>query len=159
MAVHQQDVRADGVAADFDVLRETGEDPDAAAAVEAVSGLKVHRGADELIDELERLDVLNDAVPFADDSKYLAGVLADVGPPTGDLFAAGQPPVVDGGGGATVDRDRFAFDAPTEVGVLDRFCDRRRRLIEYGAEAVPRGFADGEHRVAGCDSCGHDYSL
>src|SRR5205085_2873146 len=106
-------------------------------AVEAAGGLEVHRGADQLVDELEGLDVLDDAVPLADDAEHLAGVLPDVGPPAGDLFAARQPPVVDGGGGAAVYRDRFAFDAPPEAGALDRLGDRGRGLVEYGPEAVP----------------------
>ncbi|MFZ0379613.1 MAG: hypothetical protein WCD11_02685 [Solirubrobacteraceae bacterium] len=42
--VHEQDVWADWVAADFDVLGESGEDPYAPAAVEAAGGLEVHVG-------------------------------------------------------------------------------------------------------------------
>ena len=73
VAVHQQDVRAHGVAADLDVLGKSGEDPDAAAAVEAAGGLEVHRGADQLVDELEGLDVLDDAVALADDRRGPGG--------------------------------------------------------------------------------------
>jgi len=44
------------------VLGQLGEDPDAAAAVEAAGGLEVHGGADQLVDELEGFDVLDDPV-------------------------------------------------------------------------------------------------
>ena len=74
----------------------------------------------------------------------------------GICFAAGQPPVVDGGDVAAVDRDWLAFDAPAEPGAFDRLGDGRWGLVEDGAESVPGGFADGEHRVVAGDSCGHD---
>jgi hypothetical protein len=58
--------------------------------VEAAGGLKVHRGADQLVNELEGIDVLDDPVTLADNPEDIAGVLADVGPPAGDLLAAWQ---------------------------------------------------------------------
>jgi hypothetical protein len=44
------------------VVRQTGEHPHLAAVVQAAGGLEVQRRADQLIDELEGLDVLNDAI-------------------------------------------------------------------------------------------------
>ena len=38
---------------------------------------------------------------------------------------------------------------------LDRLGDRGRRPVEHRSESVPGRLADGEHRVAACDSCGH----
>lgn len=62
VAVHQEHVRSHRIAADLDVFRQPREEPDAAAAIETASGLEVHGGADQLVDELERLDVLDDPV-------------------------------------------------------------------------------------------------
>jgi hypothetical protein len=78
-------------------------------------------------------------VPLTNDPEHRPGVLTDVGPPAGDLFAAGEPPVVYGGDVAAVDRDWLAFDLPAEPGALDRLGDRlggvargRRRVRARG---------------------------
>ena len=58
-----------------DVLGERARTQTRRPPFEAAGGLEVHRGSDQLVDELEGLDVLDDAVALADDPEDLRGCL------------------------------------------------------------------------------------
>jgi hypothetical protein len=55
-------VGTNSIAADLHVVRERRQYPDASATMKAAGGLEVQLAAEQLVDELERFLVLNDAV-------------------------------------------------------------------------------------------------
>ena len=98
VTVHQQHKRLDGVAADLHVLRKGREYPDPATALEAAGGLEVQLAPQQLIDEPERLLVLNDPVPLSNYPEDCPSVLADGRVLARDLPPAGPPPIIRRGG-------------------------------------------------------------
>lgn len=112
MAVHQQHVGLDLIAADLDVLWECGEYPDAPSAVQAARRLEMQRAAEQLVDERERLRVLHDAVALTDDPENLLGVLTHGREIARDLSGGRSCPpsrcIV------VVQRDRLLRHAPAE---------------------------------------------
>ena len=62
MAVHQQHIRTDRIAADLHVLGQRREHPHAAPAAEAAGGLEMQAASQQLVDELKRLMILDDPV-------------------------------------------------------------------------------------------------
>jgi hypothetical protein len=62
VTVHQQHIWPDLVATDLDLLRESREHPHASAATQAAGSLEMQARAEQLVDELECLVVLDDPI-------------------------------------------------------------------------------------------------
>ena len=141
VAVGQQQVFfRDVIAGDPDVAGQLGEDPDALPVAERAGGV-VDGGvlADDGIEELERLVILQRGVFVADDAQHRVGALDEVARPPyngkpvshRDAFGAGE--------------ERQLDHLPIEAGDGDGFLGGGR-LVEPGVETVPGNFVDVEHR-------------
>lgn len=139
--VGEADERVDllvGVAADEDVPVEARQRPDLAAVVQAASGVVVGVApADDLVEEVEGLGVLDDLVVGGNDAQRLARVHADVGDLVGDVDLVRLAVVADGEVGV----DRVLLHRPVQVGEADGLAGGHHVGVDDGAEAVPRGLA------------------
>jgi len=107
-------MRPNRVTTNLHVIRQRRKHPDPSAAVKAPGGLELQLATEQLVDELERLNVLHDPIPLSDDPEHRPRVLAHSRVPARDLLAPRLPPVVDRSGLTPVDRDPLALDPPTE---------------------------------------------
>ena len=146
VAVDEADERIDllvGVAADEDLPVEAGQRPDLAAVVQAAGRVVVGVApADDLVEEVERLAVLDDLVVGGDDAQRLARVHADVGDLVRDIhqIVVGEVAVVVKVG-RDVGEQRVLLHRPVQLREGDGLAGRDHVGVDDGAEAVPRGLA------------------
>jgi len=137
--VGEADVRRDllvGVAADEDLPVEAGQSPDFAAVVQAAGGVVVGVApADDLVEEVESLAVLDDVVVGGDDAQRLARVHADVGDLVRDGDFVHLVVVADDEVGV----DGVLLHRPVQPGEAHGLLAGNHVLVDDGSEAVPRG--------------------
>ena len=144
VAVGHVDVGRRRVAAELDVLGQPGQAPDAPAAPQAAGGLEVQLGADQRVEEPERVAVIDHLVFVGDDPEHLAGVLAQVGlePRRRNQLRRMLGAEVVGPLRRLDDEHVAVGDLPSEAGLVERLVDRAagtRRARRRGRARASRG--------------------
>src|SRR5665213_338714 len=145
MAVHQKHIWPHGITADLHMIGESRQDPHATPTMQAASRLEIDRATEQLVDERERLMVLDYPITVANDAENLLSVPTHSRVIARDYVLSRPCPIRRTA--APVNCNGLLRDAPAKTGRLNRLANTRRRTIKDSAKTMPRRRANGKHRI------------